>query len=402
MIKALKIVLLSVFFILILSCNGVQNPVLCEQGDTIRFRYAEHITAVRYDSFTVVTLSDPWNEGRVLREYVLIERSKVEGGRWKDEGGRTSTLNHQPSTIIMVPLQRTVVFNTAHASLLQMLRCLDAVKGVCDLRYMQLPEVQRRVGLDAGNNARAIVDCGDGMNPDIERIIELQPDALLLSPFENSGGHGALGKLDVPLIECADYMETSALGRAEWMRFYGMLFGCEEEADSLFNVVDSCYNSIKTNAQAAADKRREQGRQPPKMLTERLTSGTWYVPGGESSMGRLIQDASARYAWADDKHSGSLPLSFEAVLDNASDATCWVFNYIGNEPLSYDNLLTEYNGYGQINAFKEHNVWYVNSLKEPYFETVSFRPDMLLRDYVTILYPELKWGEPQFFKPLKQ
>lgn len=400
MIKALKIVFLSVFSILVLSCNGVKNPVLCEQGDTIQFRYAEHITAVKYDSLTVVSLSDPWNEGQMLREYILVPRElEVESSELED---KYSTVNGQSSIIIRVPLSRTVVFNTAHASLLQMLGCLDAVKGVCDLQYMQLPEVQSRVGVDAENEAKAIVDCGDGMNPDIERIIELQPDALLLSPFENSGGHGALGKLDVPLIECADYMETSALGRAEWMRFYGMLFGCEEEADSLFNVVDSCYNSIKKNAQTAADERRKQGVQPPKMLTERLTSGTWYVPGGQSSMGRLIQDACAQYAWADDKHSGSLPLSFEAILDKASDATCWVFNYIGNEPLSYGNLLAEYKGYGQINAFKEHRVWYVNSLKVPYFETVPFRPDMLLRDYVTILYPELKWGEPQFFKPLKQ
>lgn len=71
------------------------------------------------------------------------------------------------------------------------------------------------------------------MNPDMERIIDLHPDAILLSPFENSGGYGRIEKLDIPIIECADYMETSALGRAEWMRFYGLLFGVAPQADSL-------------------------------------------------------------------------------------------------------------------------------------------------------------------------
>ena len=47
-------------------------------------------------------------------------------------------------------------------------------------------------------------------------------------------------ELDIPIIECADYMETSALGRAEWMRFYGLLFGVAPQADSLFAEVDSC------------------------------------------------------------------------------------------------------------------------------------------------------------------
>ena len=73
-----------------------------------------------------------------------------------------------------------------------------------------------------------IVDCGNGMNPDIEKIIDLRPDAIMLSPFENSGGYGRVGKLGVPVIECADYMETSPLGRAEWLRFYGLLVGQEQ------------------------------------------------------------------------------------------------------------------------------------------------------------------------------
>lgn len=105
------------------------------------------------------------------------------------------------------------------------------------------------------------------MAPDIERIIALKPEAILLSPFENSGGYGKLDKQHIPIIEAADYMESSPLGRAEWMKFYGMLFGneegrgkreegksngisgsCEPKADSLFAKIEKEYLKLKAEA----------------------------------------------------------------------------------------------------------------------------------------------------------
>ena len=98
-----------------------------------------------------------------------------------------------------------------------MLDATDRIAGVADLKYMQLPDVQQRV------EKGLVADCGDSMSPDVELMAGLQPDAVWLSPFENSGGYGRLEQLGIPIIECADYMETSPLGRAEWMRFYGLL-----------------------------------------------------------------------------------------------------------------------------------------------------------------------------------
>ena len=83
------------------------------------------------------------------------------------------------------------------------------------------------------------------MSPDIEKIIDLNADAVLLSPFENSGGYGRIESIGIPIIECADYMETSPLGRAEWMKFYGLLTGKEEETDSLFRKIEQQYLTLK-------------------------------------------------------------------------------------------------------------------------------------------------------------
>lgn len=359
----LYLIIYIAFCLIVGSCGKKGTPHLFSYertdfvGDTIQMKYAEHITMVRYTDHVEVALKDPWHEGKELARYCLWMQDKGEG--MKDERG------------ICLPLKRSVVFNTAHASLLQMLGALDAIKGVADLKYMNLPAVKGRV------RSGACLDCGDSMNPDIETMVELGADAIWLSPFENSGGYGALEKLGVPLIVCADYMETSALGRAEWMKFYGLLVGKEHEADSLFAVVERNYNQLKKQAQ--------QGTARRSVLTERLTGSTWYVPGGRSSMGRLLQDAGARYAWEEDAHSGSLALSFETVLDQAGDADVWVFNDMGAEPPSYQRLLAEYGGYAQLKAFRNRQVYYVNSLQVPYFEEVSFRPDWLLQDYVTIV-----------------
>ena len=382
MMKARLLSILVIFASLFCAC-GRQHTVAEKQGDTLRLKYAENILIVRYADRTEVTMKDPWNRGRVLHRYLLLSTGET--------GADAKALRRTPSadaTIVHVPLRRSVVFNTAHAWLLGQLGATDAIAGVADLEYMQLPELHRRVGQGR------VANCGSSMSPDIERLIATAPDAILLSPFENSGGYGRLEELGTPLIECADYMETSALGRAEWMRFYGLLYGRQATADSLFAVVERNYLSLSRRAKAAKPRRS--------ILTEKLTGNTWYVAGGKSSVGQLIADAGGSYAWSADNHSGSLALPFETVLDRAGDADVWVFNDLSPQ-LTYQRLLSEYHGYGQLRAFREHNVWYVNSLQVPYFEQVSFRPDWLLRDYVILLHPELKdLGTPRYYRTVER
>ena len=375
-----KVALSAVLLYLLCSCSYRQQVPADNIGDTLKLKYAENITIVRNDSCTMVVLKNPWKAGEVLHTYWLVQRGSSLPQQLEGTG----------ADVVSVPLQKAVVFNTAHAWLTITLGALTQVRGVADLRFMQLPAVRQRVqsGLTA--------DCGDAMSPNIEQIIDIGADAILLSPFENSGGYGRLEKLGIPLIECADYMETSALGRAEWMKFYGILFGKEREADSLFHVVDSSYQVLKARAAQCGT----EGAKAPRLITEKLTGSTWYVPGGRSSVGRLIADANGSYPWADDKHSGSLALPFETVFDKAGDADGWLFNDFSAQPMTYQRLAAEYRGYPLMKAFRKRRVWYVNSLKVPYFEEVSFRPDWLLLDYIRMLHPELGLGEPKYYKKL--
>ena len=211
-----------------------------------------------------------------------------------------------------------------------------------------------------------------------------------MSPFENSGGIGKLQQLNIPVVMAADYMEQSPLGRAEWMKLYGMLFGCEQTADSLFNVVDSTYNSLKSMA-----IKMKKGRS---ILTERKTGATWYCPGGKSTIAQLIADANGGYAFANDTQSGSLALPFEQVLSKAGNSDIWAFKYDGPHPLSRQELLSEYHGYAGLKAFQTGEIYQCNASATFYFEETCFRPDYLLREFIQLLHPEAKLGGLRYYK----
>ena len=358
----MKYVQLLLLTVLVLSCGGRQTASLQAEGDTVHFKYATQLSIVRYDGYTVATLKNPWKEGMILHQYVLVPK--------KNQG---SVPMIHGATIIRTPLSRSMIFSTVHCAMLMDLGKQDCIAGVADLKYIKIPWIQQQV------KQGKICDVGDGLSPVVEKIIDQRPDALFLSPFENSGGYGKLEDIDIPIVECAEYMETSPLGRAEWLRFYGMLFGCEQKADSLFDTIDQNYNALKALAQNKSQK----------VLLDKVTGSVWYVPGGKSTIGQMIQDAGGLNPWAGDMHNGSVSLPFEAVLEKAGEADIWLFRYSSDHDITYDELRSEHHGYNQFKAFRNQQVYGCNVELSPFYEETPFHPDWLLNDFIRILHPEL-------------
>ena len=363
--KNLLSVILWSGLLLCAACNGKGKSTssTAAGGDTLSLRYADNLILVTYPGYTVATLRNPWDTLKTLHTYVLIPTSEP-GPEHLPQG-----------TVVRTPLSKALVYSSVHCGLIENLGAFRSIGGICDLKYIKLQAVQE------GCRNGTIANCGDSMSPDIEKIIDLHPDAILLSPFENSGGYGRVEKLNIPIVECADYMETSALGRAEWMRFYGLLFGAEVQADSLFSVVDHHYHQLKNLAELSSTSQS--------ILSELKNGSAWYVPGGRSTMGRLFADAGGRYAFADDTHSGSVPLSFETVFDKAGDADVWTIKYNRERDMTYADLKADFLGYTGFKAFKTRNIYGCNTAKVPYYEETPFRPDYLLADLIQILHPEI-------------
>lgn len=231
--------------LLMFSLSACKRNRTVQQKSNGEFaKYAQLIACADSQGHSVFMVSDPWRTGHRLQRFVLEK-----------------------------PLSRVVVFTTSHCQLLEYLGVADRIVGVCDAQYILVKDIRRRLSLPDGAKGK-IVDCGNSMSPDIERIVALKPDAIIISPYEGMS-LGKLERLGIPVILAADYMETSALGRAEWMRYYGRLFGVDQRADSLFHVVDSTYQHLKAYA-----TKLPVGRS---ILTERKTGATWYTPGGEAT-----------------------------------------------------------------------------------------------------------------------
>lgn len=365
----LGISLLVLFF----SCGGGKTAPSQEEGDTLAFKYATQLSVVRYDGYAVATLKNPWKEGMILHQYVLVPKNQ------------DAVPQIHGATIIRTPLSRSMVFSTVHCAMLMDLGKQDCIAGVADLKYIKIPWIQQQV------KQGKICDVGDGLSPVVEKIIDQRPDALFLSPFENSGGYGKLEDIDIPIVECAEYMESSPLGRAEWLRFYGMLFGCEEKADSLFEAIDRNYNALKALAKNNTHE----------VLLDKVTGSVWYVPGGKSTIGQMIMDAGGTNPWASDVHNGSVSLPFEAVLEKAGEADFWLFRYSSDHDITYDELLSEHHGYNQFKAFRNQQVYGCNVELSPFYEETPFHPDWLLNDFIRILHPELDGLAPlRYYKKL--
>lgn len=348
----------------LVACGGRGKASLAlSGGDTLALRYADNLMMVDFPDYSVATLRNPWDTLQTMHTYVLVPKDKP-------------LPDSLPAgTVVRTPLAHSLVYSSVHCGLLGDLGVLEAIGGVCDLRYINLPQVLERHGQGK------IVDCGNGMNPDIERVIQLHPDAILLSPFQDSNGYGRIGKLDIPIVECADYLETSALGRAEWMRFYGRLFGVAGRADSLFAAVEERYQQLKSKAAHSSVSLSVFG--------DTMYGAVWYVPGGRSPIGRLYADACGRYVFADETASASLPMSFEAVFDRAHDADVWLIKYNRRQDMTYADLRADYAGYAEFKAFRQRNIYGCNTARVKFYEETPFHPDYLLSDLIQILHPEL-------------
>lgn len=247
------------------------------------------------------------------------------------------------------------------------------IAGVCEPEYIFDPTIHAMI------DESLIADCGSGMYPNIEKILEISPDAIFVSPFEGNG-YAQLEKLGIPLIQCADYMETSPLGRAEWIRFYGRLFGAENKADSLFNVIRDRYESLAGLASDFHDN--------PKVMLDTRSGSAWYTAGGMSTIGIMLADAGADYAFADMSGSGSIPLAFESVYEKAQDSDIWFLKNSTSGNLTYGQLEKDFSGYSRFLPFQNRKIWVCDVYRTPYFEETAFHPELLLNDFIAIIHPE--------------
>ncbi|MDR0613177.1 MAG: ABC transporter substrate-binding protein [Dysgonamonadaceae bacterium] len=364
--KQLSIITLCLFVVLS-SCRKETDTAAGKSaafaGDSIYF--AKGFRIETYDGYTLLTVRNPWKTDRELQRFVLVPKS-VALPESLPEG-----------ILIRTPLTRTVSFGSVQCSFFAALDALQTLVGVCEPHFINIPFVQD--GIRDGK----IADAGQAANPDLEKIMFVEPEALFTAPVEESGT-GQISAMGIPSVECVDYMEPSPLGRAEWIRFFALFFEKRGLADSLFAQTVSSYKALQDLT--------SQFETRPTVFSETVYSGVWWLPGGNSYMAHFFKDAGADYLWKEDTQTGSIGLPFESVLEKAEKADCWLIKYNSSIKLTLSGMVKNYPNYAFFDAYKKGNIYTCNTGKVTYYEDLPVHPDYILKDLVWIFHPEALAG----------
>ena len=357
--------------LLLAACGGKGSATGHSPGGDTLTHTSEFLTMIDRGDYTEVVIADPFHAtGVPLAHLALVdsEDCDVPNG----------------CTALRVPLERSVVFSSVHTPVFE-LGAGEAVTGVADAVYFADGDTVASL-LATGH----VADVGSSVSPSAERILALEAQAVLLSPMQNSD-NSVLRRSGITVVPMADYMERTPLGRAEWIKLLGALYGCEEKADSIYKNVCLSYNRLCSAT---------EGKARPRVLTENLISGVWYVPGGRSYMARMLADAGADYPWSHIERDGSLPLDASGVLDKGADADIWLMRTFGAAPsareLKKTNPAAEH-----IKAFKNGNVYVCDTSQKNIFNDIAFHPERVLRDFVIIFHPDALPGEqPHYYEKM--
>jgi len=377
----MKQIPLLFILLLFISCSGnkqdkyhTSNSEL--ENNVYKIEYAKGFSVAVYKDYKEVIVRDPWDSTKILQRYILVDRN-IE-----------LPDNLPQGTLIRTPLSKIVVSSTIHSSTMNEIGVVNTIKGVCEPEYIDIDYIQK--GIKDGS----ITDLGQASSPNIEKIIDLEPEAIWATPIQGQP-YGSLNKTGIPIIETPDYMEPEPLGRAEWVRFYSLFFKNENYTDSLFNITKNNYNSIKDKV--AGTKER------PTIFLDKMYRGVWYTSGGSSFISRMLNDAGATYIWHDDSRLTSTPLPYEEVLEKAGDADFWLIKYNQPNDMTYKGLEKDYKPYSYFRAFKERNIYECNTGKHTYYEDLPIHPDYILQDFAYIFHPELFPDyTPQYYSKMKE
>ncbi|WDF58884.1 ABC transporter substrate-binding protein [Flavobacterium sp. KACC 22758] len=361
-----KLIFISSFFILFGCKKNETSEVAKTDAAKNSIEYASGLSIVKYDDYSVVTVSNPWPNANKDFKYVLKEK----------EAKVPDSL--QAYTAIQVPLESVVVTSTTNIPFLEMLEVENKLVGFPHTDYISSEKT--RALIDKGS----VKNVGQNEKLNIEQLIELSPDLIVTFGVDNNNPMlDNLKKSGLNILIQGDWMEQSPLGKAEWIKLYGALFGKEEKAKELFDKIVQSYEQAK---KLAAEKAVNST-----VLYGSMYEDVWYVAKGNSWVAEFMKDAHANYLWADLKGTGSEGLSFEKVLDKAKTANIWIAS---GSFKSLDELQKANPHYGEFDAFKNKNVYsFEGKLGATggtvYYELAPSRPDLVLKDYIKIFHPDL-------------
>ena len=374
-----KLILFSIFSFFYISCQQKEKKSKEIQSPENYIRYATGLSIQKQDDFSIVTVSNPWPTSDKKYTYILHQPSaKIPDSL-------------QKYAAIQVPIKSIVVTSTTHIPALELLGVENKLVGFPNTDYISSEKT--RTLIETGK----IREIGTNQSLNTEVLLDMQPDVII--GFGVDGEKKTYDNLQqngLKILYNGDWTEQHPLGRAEWIQLFGVLFGLEEKANQVFKTIENDYLAAITLAKKATSK--------PTILSGAIYQDQWYLPQGKSWAAQFLDNAGGNYLWAATEGTGSLSLSFETVLEKAQNADFWIGP---GQFTSFEELEKANPNYKHFKAVQNKNVYSFSSKKGRtggviYYELASNRPDLVLKDLIKILHPELVPDyELYFFEKLK-
>lgn len=375
--------ILLVLFIGFISCKKEkQTSIKTPEAKEITLKYAKGFTIKDYNTYQVLEIKNPWPKAEKTYRYVCISQ---------ENAAKTSFLKNDYNAIIITPIKNIVVTSTTHIPALELLGEEKTLVGFPGTEYVSSKKIRARI--DSGN----VRELGKNEGINTEVLLELNPEVVVGFGIDgNNKSLDLIEKAGIPVLYNGDWVETSPLAKAEWIKFFGVLYNKEKAADSIFNTIEKEYITAKKIAAKVKNK--------PTILSGAMHNDIWYLPNGTSTEAQLLKDANTNYLWQDSEGTGSLQLNFESVFIKAQNADIWL------SPSNYSSLEHLKNASAhnaEFKAFKNKNIYSsTNTTGDTggvlYFELGMSRPDLVLKDLIKICHPELlKDYDLYFFERLK-
>jgi len=348
-----------------LSCQKEIVKVALKTETESTIKYAKGFDIVNDNGIKKLIIKAAYQNSTTLFEYEIYQK----------KGNKSASKNNG----IAVPVSEIVVTSTTHIPMVELLNEETSIIGFPHTRYVSSEKIRELI--DAGK----ITEIGKKNSLNTEILLDLKPE--LVVGYSVSSANKTLTtikKAGIHVIYNGDWLEETPLGRAEWIKFFGVLYAKEKEADSIFKEIETNYLEAKNTALKATKK--------PSILSGAIMSkDIWNLPAGNSFVAQFIKDANLDYLWKNTQGKGSLSLSFESVFDTGRTADFWIApGYFSSK----EQLLQSNQIYAEFDAFKKDRI-YTPSIKKGktggvlYYELAPTRPDLVLRDLIKITHPNL-------------
>ena len=361
----LKLFILS---ILLTNCKPKNSSSIQQEQNkqSLQIKYAKGFDIQYFKNYKKLIIKSPYQNSKEQFEFILSDSNNNE-------------LQTVSGTKINTPIQKVVVTSTTHIPMLELLGVENTLIGFPHTKYVSSPKTRKLI------DANLVKEVGVKSSLNTEVLLDLNPDVIIGFSMTNSNKSlNIIEKSGVPVVLNGDWLEETPLGRAEWIKFFGVLYNKEKEADSIFNAIENNYNKAKDIASKATYS--------PTILSGAIMSkDIWNLPAGKSFVAQFLTDANTKYLWKDSEGKGSLSISFESILDTGKAADIWIApGYFSSKK----QMLSKNSNYKDFNAFKNNQLYtFANKVGKTggviYFELGPTRPDLVLKDIIKITHPEL-------------